>query len=153
MCFLVVPNWFCRTEAANDDTSIVLYSCGIPPRNYSVVPECLSNVHHLYQLPYWLVAVDLSMPLEASILPLAMISRIKRSWEAIWCGTMLLSEHYLLYLFKWYRLIILSGRWKALLLSIDVRPHLMYLYSDIYLSLWALGGMASLWALDGMTSF
>ena len=30
ICFLVVPNWVCCTEAANDDTMIVLCSCGIP---------------------------------------------------------------------------------------------------------------------------
>ena len=47
---LVVPNWFRRTEAENDDTRILLCSCEIPPRNSSTIPECLMNVHHLYQL-------------------------------------------------------------------------------------------------------
>ena len=72
---LVVPNWFCRTEAVNDDTRIVLSYCGIPPRNLCAVPEFLRNVHHLYQFPDCLVAVALAMPLEASRLPLAMLSR------------------------------------------------------------------------------
>ena len=71
ICFLIVPNWFCRTEAANDDISIVLCSCGIPPRNSSAIPEFLRNVHHIYQLPDCLVAVALEMPLEALRLPLA----------------------------------------------------------------------------------
>ena len=61
---------------------------------------------------------------------LAMISRWKCSWAAVWCGTMPLSENYLLYLFKWYRLIIVSGQWKASLWAIDGSPHLMH--SDIY---------------------
>ena len=72
--FLVVPNWFLRTEAANDDTRIFLCTCGIPPSNSSVMPECLRNVHHLYQLPDCLVAVALAMPLDALRLPLAIIS-------------------------------------------------------------------------------
>ena len=152
MHLLVVPNWFCRTEAANDDKRILICSCGIPPRNSSVIPEFLGNVHHLYQLPDWLVALALAMPLEASRLPLAMIFRRKRSWATVWCGTMPLSEHFLLYLFQWYRLIIVSARWKAPLWVIDGRPHLMYLYSDIYWLLWALYGMASMWELDGVTS-
>ena len=131
ICFLVVPNCLRCTETANDDTRIGIYYCGIPPSNLSAIPECLRNVHHLYQFPDCLVAVALSMPLEASRLPLAMISRMKRSWGALWCGTMPLSEHYLLYLFKWYILIIVSGGWKASLWAIDGRTHLMYLYSDI----------------------
>ena len=73
--FLVVPNWFLCTEAANDDTRIVLCSCEIPPRNLYAIPECLRNMLHLYQFPDCLVTVDLAMPLEASRLPLAMISR------------------------------------------------------------------------------
>ena len=74
-CFLVFPNWFRCTEAANDDTRIVPCSCGIPPKNLSVIPECLRNVPHLSQLPDFLVAVALEVPLEALRIPLAMISR------------------------------------------------------------------------------
>ena len=74
-CFPVFPNWFCCTEAANDDTRIFFCDCGIPSRNFSVIPECLRNVPHLSQLPYCLVAVALAMPLEASRLSLAMISK------------------------------------------------------------------------------
>ena len=73
--FLVLPNWFCRTEAANDDTRFVFCACGIPPRNLSVIPECCRNVPHLSQLSDCLVAVALAVPLEASRFPLAMISR------------------------------------------------------------------------------
>ena len=50
ICFLVLPNWFLRNEAANDDTMIVLYYCGIPPINWSAMPECSRNVHHLSHL-------------------------------------------------------------------------------------------------------
>ena len=75
ICFLVFPNWFCRTEAENYDTMIVLCSCGISPRNLSVIPECLMNVPHLSRLPDYLVSVALSMPLGVSRLPLEMISR------------------------------------------------------------------------------
>ena len=51
------------------------YACGIPSRNLSVIPECWMNVSHLSQFPECFVAVALAMPLEASRLPLAMISR------------------------------------------------------------------------------
>ena len=88
--FLVSPNWFCRTEAANDDTRIVLYSCGIPHRNSSAISGCWRNVHHLYQFPDCLVAVALAIPLEESMLTLAIISRIEHSWASVWCGTILL---------------------------------------------------------------
>ena len=83
ICFLVSPNWFRCTEAENDDTRVVLCSCGIPHRNSSVIPECLSNVPHLSQFPDLLVSVALEMLLEASRLPLAMISSIYRSLEAV----------------------------------------------------------------------
>ena len=43
--------------------------------NLSVIPECLINVPHLSQLLDFLAAVALEMPLEASRLPLAMISK------------------------------------------------------------------------------
>ena len=74
-CFPVFPNWFRRTEAANDDTRIVFCACGIPSSNLSVIPECFRNVPQISQLPDCLVVVALAMPLEASRLPLAMISR------------------------------------------------------------------------------
>ena len=64
-----------RTEAANDDTRIVFCACGIPSMNLSIITECWRNVPHLYQLPDYFIAVALAMPLEASRLPLAMISR------------------------------------------------------------------------------
>ena len=76
VCFLVFTNWFRCTEAENDDTMIVLYCCGIPPKNLSVIHECLRNVHHLSQLPDCFVAMALAVLLEASRLSLAMISRI-----------------------------------------------------------------------------
>ena len=64
MHFLVVTNWFRCTEAVNDDTRIVLCSCGIPPMNSYVIPECLRNFPHLSQFPDCLVAVALAMLLE-----------------------------------------------------------------------------------------
>ena len=72
--FLVVSNWFSLTEAENDDTSISLCSCGIPPSNSSSVPKYLRNVHHLYQLLDCLAVVAFAMRLESSRLPLHMIS-------------------------------------------------------------------------------
>ena len=75
ICFLVVPNCFFCTDAANNDTRVVLCSCGIPPKNFSVMPECVRNVHHLYQFPDYLVEVALVILLEDSRLPLVMISR------------------------------------------------------------------------------
>ena len=96
-----------------------------PPMDSSVLPVCFRNFHHLYQFIDYFIAVVLAMPLKASRLPLAMISRRKCSWTAVWCGTMPLSEHYLLYLFKWYRLIIVSTRWKVSLWAINGRPRLM----------------------------
>ena len=77
-CFPVFPDWFRRTEAANDDTRIVFCACGIPSRSLSVIPEFLRNIPHLSQLPECLVAVALEMPLEASRLPLAMISYLTK---------------------------------------------------------------------------
>ena len=58
MRFLVVPNWFRCTEAANDDTRFHLLLWG-PPRNFFAIPVCLRNVPHLYQFPDCLVAVAL----------------------------------------------------------------------------------------------
>ena len=75
ICFLVFPNWFIRTDATNDDTRIVFCACGIPSRHLSVIPVFWRNVPHLYQFPEYLVAVALVMPLEASRLPIGMISR------------------------------------------------------------------------------
>ena len=36
-----------------------------PPNNLSMMTECVINIHHLYQLPDWLDAVYLAMPLVA----------------------------------------------------------------------------------------
>ena len=33
-CFLVVTNWFCCTEAENDNTRILLCYCGTPPHEF-----------------------------------------------------------------------------------------------------------------------
>ena len=99
MRFLVGPNWFRRTEAANDDTMVSLLLWDTPQE--FVCDSCMfEDVPHLYQFPECLVAVALAMPLKASRLPLAMISRRKCSWTDVGCGTMPLSENDLLYLFK-----------------------------------------------------
>ena len=73
--FLVVSNWFLCTDAANDETRIFLCCFVIPPNNSSDMPECVSNVHHLYQLTDFLVVVALAMPLVPLSLPLSIISR------------------------------------------------------------------------------
>ena len=73
--FFVVPNLFICTDAANDNTKIVLFSCGIPYRNLFFMPMCVRNVHHLYQLPDCLVAVDLVIPLVMLRMSLVEISR------------------------------------------------------------------------------
>ena len=56
---------------------------GITFRNLSVIPECWRNVTPLYQFTDCLVTVALAMPLEASRLPLEMISRRYRFWAAV----------------------------------------------------------------------
>ena len=83
MRLLVVLNWFCCNEVENDDIRVSSALVGYLPRNSSPIYVCLRNVHHLYQLPDFLVAVAFVMPLDASRLPLAMISERKRSWEAV----------------------------------------------------------------------
>ena len=72
-CLFFVPNLFLGNDAANDGTIIVLCYCGIPPNNFSVIPECVINVHHLSQLPDFLDAVALTIMLVVSRLPLVMI--------------------------------------------------------------------------------
>ena len=76
VCFFVLPNWFLCTAAVNDDTMIFLCCCGIPPKNLSVVPECVINVQHLSQLQDRLAAMYVVMPLVALRLPLVMIPKI-----------------------------------------------------------------------------
>ena len=83
MRFLVVPNWFCCTEAENDDIRIFSALVGSPPRSLSAINVCLRNVHHLYHLLDCLFAVALEIPLKESRLPLAMISRRKYSWTDV----------------------------------------------------------------------
>ena len=73
MFFFFLPNWFLCTDTANDDILIALCSCGIPPNNFSVMPECVRNLHHISQLPYCLDAVVLEMPLDVYRLPIVMI--------------------------------------------------------------------------------
>ena len=81
--FYVVPNVFLCTDVANDDTMIVLCSCGIPPKNLYLMLARVINVHHLSQLPDCLVAMDLDMPLVASRLPLVAIPNRKCLWEYV----------------------------------------------------------------------
>ena len=40
----VTPNQFLCTDAENENTMIVLYYCGIPSGNLSLMPVCASNV-------------------------------------------------------------------------------------------------------------
>ena len=59
----VAPHWLLCTDAANDDTRIVFSSCGITLNNLFVMPVCVSNVHHISQLPDFLVAASLVITL------------------------------------------------------------------------------------------
>ena len=72
---LVAPNWFLYTDTVNDYTRIFLYSCGIPSNNLFLMPVCVSNVHHLSQLPCCLVVLTLYIPLVVLRMPLVIISR------------------------------------------------------------------------------
>ena len=58
----VVTNWFLRTNDENDDTRIVFSPCGIPSRNFFMIPLSVRNLHHNYQLPDCSVAVSLDVP-------------------------------------------------------------------------------------------
>ena len=71
----IVPNWFLCTDFSNDDTRIVLSPCGIMSRNFFFLPMCVSNVNHLSQFPYFLVAVSLVIPLVVLRMPIVKISR------------------------------------------------------------------------------
>ena len=75
VCFFVFPNWFLCTNAANENTIFVLCYCGNPFKNFSVMPECVINVHHIYQLPECLSAVSLEIPLVVLSMPLVMIPK------------------------------------------------------------------------------
>ena len=55
----VAPKWFICTDAMNDEKIILFSLYGIPSSNLFVMPVCVSNVHHLSQLPLCLVAVVL----------------------------------------------------------------------------------------------
>ena len=79
----VVPNWFICTDAANDDTSVVLAMFWIPSRNFSSIPACVRNVHHISQLSDWLVSVSLDIPLPVSMTLLEAV---------VWCVITPLSE-------------------------------------------------------------
>ena len=71
----IAPNWFLCADAANDDTGIVFYPCGIPSRNLFVMPVCVRNVHHISQFTDYLVAIALDIPLVVSMILLVKISR------------------------------------------------------------------------------
>ena len=45
--FFVVQKWFHCIDETNDNTMIVLCSCGIPHNNLPVMPECVRNVQHI----------------------------------------------------------------------------------------------------------
>ena len=77
-CFYVVSNWFICTYAKNYEKMIVLCCCGIPPNIFSMMPDSVINVHHLYQLPDCLDAVSLEFPLVALSRLLVMIPKKQR---------------------------------------------------------------------------
>ena len=84
----VVPNLFFCTYVVNDDTIIVLYHCGIPSRDLSLMPVCERNLHHLSQLPDCLVVVTLGIPLVVSRMSLVTISRRWYFRAEVWYGMM-----------------------------------------------------------------
>ena len=73
--FFVVTNWLLCNYAENNYTRIVLGYCGTLPDNLSVMPDCVRNVHHISHLLDYLAAVDLTIPLVASMLTLVMTPR------------------------------------------------------------------------------
>ena len=75
MALFFVPNWFPHNNAENSDTRVVLDPCWIMLRNFSSIPAHMSNMHHLSWFTYWLVAVDLEIPLVMSMIMLATIYR------------------------------------------------------------------------------
>ena len=49
--FFVLKNWFLCTNAANDNTSVVVASFWILSKIVSLTPACVSNVHHVSLFP------------------------------------------------------------------------------------------------------
>ena len=75
MCFFVVTNWFLCTDVANYGTMLVLCYCGIPPKNFYGMPDCVRNVHHISKLPDFLAVVPLAVPLDVSRMTLMIIPK------------------------------------------------------------------------------
>ena len=73
--FLVLTNWFFRTDYVKDDTRMVLYSCGIPSSNFSLAPEWVRKVHHWYHFPDCLYTMALGITLVVSKILIYAISR------------------------------------------------------------------------------
>ena len=74
LVILVVTNWFLCTDDVNHDTSVTLDLCWSLSNNLSSTPACVINLHHLYQFPHFLVAVDLDNPFVESMALRATIS-------------------------------------------------------------------------------
>ena len=70
----VVLNFFCCTDSAKYDTSMVFYYCCISSRSFSLMSECARNVHHQYQLTDFLDILALENFLVVSRMLLATIS-------------------------------------------------------------------------------
>ena len=61
LAFFFVKKCFPYTDAANDDTSVVLDLCWSLSKNLSSTPACVRNVHHIDHLTDSLVVVDLDI--------------------------------------------------------------------------------------------
>ena len=71
----VVPNWFLCTDVSNDDTRILLSTCGIPYRNLFLMTMCVRNMQHLSHLLDCLATVTLAITSFVLRITLVKISR------------------------------------------------------------------------------
>ena len=85
-CCFVNEFGFIICSTANDETRVVLSPCGILSRYFSLTPACVSNVHHLKQLPDCLVVVIFYIPLVVSRMLLSTIPSRYYICVAIWYG-------------------------------------------------------------------
>ena len=83
LAFFFVKKCFPYTDAANDDTSVVLYPCWILSSNLSSDFACVSKVYHIFQFLYCLVTVAFEITPVVLMTLLATISMRKYLWEVV----------------------------------------------------------------------
>ena len=84
--FIVVPNWFIRTDAANDKENIFLAPHWSPSSIFSSTPICVRNVNYLSQFPDRLSAVSLVINLVVLMMLIETISRRQSLCAVVLCG-------------------------------------------------------------------